>query len=165
MVKGSGLLAKCFKSYRDDDGVIIFASGVANSGEAKKEEFEREYNLLSDLVDEKQVLVYFSTCSVFDQTLAQSPYVLHKKEMENFITREFENFIIFRLPTVLGDTTNPHTLFNFFIKFLTSSSLARIVFSALRLLFSSSIYSFDFASAYFVSLFSYFCIVLSDSFV
>lgn len=36
--------------------------------------------------------------------------------MENFITREFENFIIFRLPTVLGDTTNPHTLFNFFIK-------------------------------------------------
>ena len=45
MVIGNGLVASAFSKYKNDDDVIIFASGVSNSSTNKKEEFEREINL------------------------------------------------------------------------------------------------------------------------
>ena len=47
MVVGSGLLANTFKSYSDNEDVIIFASGVSNSGCVDLEQFKRELNLVS----------------------------------------------------------------------------------------------------------------------
>lgn len=71
-----------------------------------------------------EVLVYFSTCSIFDQSLKNTPYVLHKKEMENYISNNIKNYIIFRLPTLIGNTSNPNTLFNFFYtKILSGESI------------------------------------------
>ena len=42
MVVGNGLIAKAFEFYLKDDHTIIFASGVSNSLEQKRSEFERD---------------------------------------------------------------------------------------------------------------------------
>ena len=48
MVVGTGLLAKAFLEYENDDNIIVFASGVSNSKEISREEFDREKLLLND---------------------------------------------------------------------------------------------------------------------
>ena len=120
MIIGNGLVAKAFIKYEHDNDVLIFASGVSNSSEQKNENFNREFNLLKDKVHEKKLLIYFSTCSLFDDSLKSTPYILHKKRIEEFIEKNFKKFIIFRLPTLIGETENPHTFFNFFINKIIS---------------------------------------------
>jgi hypothetical protein len=47
MIIGSGFIANSFrKFYFDRKNILIFASGVSNSKEKKKKNFEREVNLL-----------------------------------------------------------------------------------------------------------------------
>ncbi len=114
MIVGNGLIANAFKKYKKSKDVIIFASGVSNSKEVDPSEFEREKNKLKSYLKKKGKLVYFSTCSLSDETLYNSPYVLHKRDMENYILENFPNSIIFRLPIIIGDNDNPNTLFNYF---------------------------------------------------
>lgn len=113
MVIGNGLLAKAFKQYENDNEVIIFASGVSNSSETSESEFEREGSLLKSLANKNVLLVYFSTCSMYDPTIQMSKYVRHKMRMERMISIYFNKSIIFRLPNVVGRTKNPNTFFNF----------------------------------------------------
>ena len=63
MIVGNGLIAKAFDNFKDDK-VIIFASGVSNSLEQRKQEFDREENILSNVINEnpEKKIVYFSTC-------------------------------------------------------------------------------------------------------
>ena len=56
--------------------------------------------------------VYFSTCSVYDAKLNASMYIRHKSEMEELVTSH-PNYLIFRLPQVVGVTQNPYTLVNY----------------------------------------------------
>jgi nucleoside-diphosphate-sugar epimerase len=134
MIIGNGLVAKGFAVYQKKENVIIFASGVSNSKEQRKKEFEREFNLLKNLKVDNETLVYFSTCSIFDETIKNTPYVLHKKEIENYISKKFKNYIIFRLPTLLGKTSNPNTLFNFFYNKIKSGQNIPIYKNAYRYL-------------------------------
>lgn len=114
MVIGRGLIANAFKKYEHNDSVIIFASGVSNSKETNPEEFLREVNLLSKYFNSKSRLIYFSTCSIDDPSLSRSPYISHKLNMEGLIKENFDNYIIFRLPNVVGHCKNSNTSFNFF---------------------------------------------------
>ena len=41
MVIGNGLIANQFKSYNNDENILIFASGVSNSSEVNDIEFIR----------------------------------------------------------------------------------------------------------------------------
>ena len=113
MVVGNGLIAKAFNFYRDREDIIIFASGVSNSSISQdKDEFDREINLLKDsLKYGKKKLIYFSTCSIVDGS-AKTPYIQHKIGMENLIKSNSNNFLIFRLPIVLGLSNNNNTFFN-----------------------------------------------------
>lgn len=113
MVVGSGLIASAFDEFKEDSSVIIFASGVSNSGQTSQVEYAREEALLCAHFDLKLPLVYFSTCSVFDQSAANSPYVKHKLAMERLIEANGVPYTIFRLPIVVGRSRNPHTLTNF----------------------------------------------------
>jgi len=113
MVVGNGLLASAFSHYENDDQVIIFASGVSNSKETNEKEFEREEKLLKIMPKDK-ALIYFSTCSVYDPSTEGSQYVRHKMYMERLIHMYFDNYIIFRLPIIVGSIDNPHTFFNHF---------------------------------------------------
>lgn len=117
MVIGNGMIANRFDNYRQDKDVIIFASGVSNSRETKKENFQRELTLLKNTIKDNPgtPLVYFSTCSVADEGREQSPYILHKKNIEQFVIAEVKNYHIFRVPSVAGLSNNPYTLLNFLI--------------------------------------------------
>ena len=116
MIIGSGLLAQVFApvfSHRDD--VCIYAAGVSNSGCTDRHEFARERQRLADALQQARrgdVFVYFGTCSVADPEAQNTPYVLHKLEMEQLACTHPRHLIL-RLPQVAGKTPNPHTLLNF----------------------------------------------------
>ena len=116
MIIGSGLLAHAFAHVfllRED--VCIYAAGVSNSSCTDVREFEREHQRLEDALQQAihvDAFVYFSTCSVADPEMRNTPYVQHKLAMEQFVRTHPRNLIL-RLPQVAGKTPNPHTLLNF----------------------------------------------------
>jgi nucleoside-diphosphate-sugar epimerase len=120
MIVGNGLLAGAFcKTRIAHSKLIIFASGVSNSKETDPVAFERERRLmLSSFVDDK-TLIYFSTCSIEDTVVRDTPYVRHKIEMETLV-RTQKKYWIFRLPQVVGKTKNSHTLTNFLFQRIIS---------------------------------------------
>ena len=117
MVVGNGMIANTFKSYSTDENIIIFASGVSNSKDTKQENYIREFNLLQQTIHNYtgKTIVYFSTCSIEDKDLALSPYVIHKKKIEEFIRNNTENYYLFRVSNLAGVSNNPYTLLNYFI--------------------------------------------------
>ena len=114
MIIGNGLIAKSLKNIDTKDH-LYFASGVSNSLETRSSEFEREFSLLKNNITlhKENKLFYFSTLSVNDLSKQQSPYVLHKLEIENFIKQHCESYIILRIGNIVGNGGNPNTLFNF----------------------------------------------------
>jgi nucleoside-diphosphate-sugar epimerase len=136
MVIGNGMLANAFTKYLNKDNIVIFASGVSNSKEQRNEEFEREFYLLKKTINnnKKSKFIYFSTCSVFDKQLSKTPYVVHKKEIENYIKNNSENYIIFRLPTVVGNSKNEKTLFNNFKNKVLNNEVIEIQKNSFRFL-------------------------------
>jgi nucleoside-diphosphate-sugar epimerase len=116
MIIGSGLLANAFsRDYLHHQDVCIYAAGVSNSNCADLREFSRERNCLENALRQtvySDVFVYFSTCSVFDRELLNTPYVKHKLAMEAMVGLHPRNLIL-RLPQLAGKVANPHTLLNF----------------------------------------------------
>ncbi len=130
------MVAKAFSKYSTDENIIIFASGVSNSKEQRSEEFEREFLLLSNVINDnkKSKFIYFSTCSIFDKQVSETPYVVHKKEVEDYIKKNCQNYIIFRLPTVIGSSKNDKTLFNNFKNKILNSEVMEIQKNSFRFL-------------------------------
>tara|TARA_R110000851_G_scaffold88243_1_gene192767 strand:+ start:531 stop:1199 length:669 start_codon:yes stop_codon:yes gene_type:complete len=110
MIIGNGLIAKSFKNYNLD--CILFASGVSSSKEKNKDNFLREVNLLKETIrnNPDKKIVYFSTIM---STVDSSYYCTHKFFVENYISKHAKNYIIFRLPQVIGFGGNTHNIFNY----------------------------------------------------
>ena len=117
MVIGNGLMAQAFKAYQLHDGVVIFASGVSNSNETNTQEFQREVALLKSTINQypQAKLVYFSTCSIEDNTVKDNLYVKHKLAMEHFIVTHCSCYVIFRVSNVVGAGGNANTLLNYLV--------------------------------------------------
>ena len=117
MVIGKGLIAQRFAGYAQNDHVVIFASGVSHSKSNDPSAFEREKTFLTEtlLRHPGKQFVYFSTCSVYDPAEKESPYVLHKLQMEKIITQTAGQYRIFRLSNLAGHTGNPNTILNFLV--------------------------------------------------
>jgi nucleoside-diphosphate-sugar epimerase len=117
MVVGNGMVAKRFESYKTDDRFLIFASGVSNSKNIDQTTYNRELSLLERSIQEhkEKVLVYFSTCSIYDPGEQGSNYVLHKKKIESIIQKQVSKFYIFRVSNLVGYSDNPNTILNFFV--------------------------------------------------
>lgn len=124
MVIGNGLLAKKFYSYNTSDSYIVFASGVSNSGNKLKSEFNREKDLLLNTIANNpgKTIIYFGTCSVYDTMLSSSLYVLHKLAMEELIAKQAGNYHIFRISNLAGKTENPNTVLNYFAQHILNQS-------------------------------------------
>ncbi len=116
MVVGSGMIATRFQNYKDDDRFVIFASGVSNSATKSADEFDREKQLLvqAKKLNTGKRFIYFSTCSIYDESLIHSLYVQHKLQMESLVAKHTGGFTIFRVSNPIGFTENKHTLLNFF---------------------------------------------------
>lgn len=117
MVIGNGMVARAFESYKTNDQFVIFASGVSNSKNINPEAYERELRLLKKSIDEnrEKILVYFSTCSIYDPGEENSKYVLHKKQIEQLIQEEQKQFFIFRVSNLVGQSSNRNTILNFYV--------------------------------------------------
>jgi nucleoside-diphosphate-sugar epimerase len=110
MIIGNGLVANAFKKYFYDKNILIFASGVSNSSEKNLKKFLREKNLIKKFINKKYKIIYFSSFSIEESTY-HTKYIKHKIFMEQFISKA-KKFLIFRLPQLAGNSTNPHTLMN-----------------------------------------------------
>lgn len=134
MIYGNGLIASSFvKYFTNNDSYSIFAAGVSNSAEKNNEAFMREKISLLKCIEENRFLVYFSTCSLNDITLLDTPYVRHKLEMES-ICASASRYLIFRLPQVVGNTANPHTLTNYFYNSIAGNRKFKVWRNASRVL-------------------------------
>ena len=111
MLVGSGLIASAFLDYKDNDDVIVIASGISNSKETDYKKYQREIDMIGEFIGTKSKVIYFSTISVFDESL-DSLYVNHKRYIEKMISSNFDNYLIFRLPIVIGKTGNNNTFIN-----------------------------------------------------
>ncbi|ROH95780.1 NAD-dependent epimerase/dehydratase family protein [Chryseobacterium daecheongense] len=113
MIIGSGLIAKALNNINSGN-MLFFASGVSNSLETRSSEFEREFTLLKNTLENNTgKLIYFSTLSINDQSKQDSHYVLHKLEIENYIKDHVADYLILRIGNIVGNGGNPNTLFNF----------------------------------------------------
>lgn len=135
MIIGNGILAAAVRSY-DRKDVIFFASGVSNSLEKNPAEFEREISLLAKITEEfpNKKLIYFSTCSIYDPSKKESPYVNHKLNAEKFIKEHCKSFIIFRVGNAVGRGGNPNTLINFLKNSVLSGNRFTVHNNARRIL-------------------------------
>jgi len=110
-IVGNGLIGKYLQQT---DAVtlaqtIFFASGVANSKEIRPSEFARESSLLDKYSQNSSLLVYFSTCSIYDSTVENTLYIRHKVSIEKRLMQR-PNTLVLRLPQVVGFGSNPNTL-------------------------------------------------------
>ncbi|MFO1305827.1 MAG: NAD-dependent epimerase/dehydratase family protein [Burkholderiales bacterium] len=115
MIVGSGMLARAFEPLAGRTDVLVHAAGVSNSRCTDAGAFERERRAVErslELGKRADRLLYFSTCSVDDPVDGTTPYARHKLAMEALVARH-PGHVIVRLPQVVGDTPNPHTLINY----------------------------------------------------
>lgn len=138
MVVGNGLVANALRDFENDDSILVFASGVSNSVNPQQDDFEREKELLLSFSKSNKRLVYFSTCSIFDFSLKQSAYVIHKINMEQIVKATFKKFLILRLPTLIGNTGNPITFFNYFKIQIEQKQTLNVNEKAIRYLFDAA---------------------------
>nr|WP_315387650.1 NAD-dependent epimerase/dehydratase family protein [uncultured Stenotrophomonas sp.] len=112
----------------------MFASGVSNSQESDPVQFQREADMLAEALQRcTGRFVYFSTCSVTDEDRATTPYAVHKRRMEALIQAR-GNHLILRLPQVVGNTDNPHTLVNHLVAHIRAAQPLSIWSHAVRCL-------------------------------
>jgi nucleoside-diphosphate-sugar epimerase len=132
VVVGNGMLARAFGRFASDDSVVVFASGVSDSGQTRAAEFEREAALLRSFAGSPRKLVYFSTISVLDPSLEASPYIGHKLAMEALVVAALPRHVVFRLPNLVGHTPNPHTLTNHLFDRIMRGETVRVFTRARR---------------------------------
>lgn len=114
MIIGNGLLGSGFiKSSDDYDNYIVFTSGVSNSKEIRADDFKRERNLVLKTIREQNQLTFIYFSSVL-AGINNNKYYNHKLEIEALIKKETSNYIIFRIPQIVGGVGNKNNLINYF---------------------------------------------------
>lgn len=118
MIIGKGLIASQFSDV-DSDEVLFFASGVSNSSETDKAQFLREQKLIQNTLYQfpEKLFIYFSTCSIYDSSKYNSPYVLHKLHMEELIKKRSSNYLLLRVSNAVGKGGNPNLLMNYLYRY------------------------------------------------
>ena len=130
MILGNGLIAKAFKNYNFHKNLLIFASGVSNSKEFRKKEFARERDLLIKNLDKKKKIIYFSTFGI-EENSTLNDYMQHKLKMEKIVFSS-ENYLIFRLPQLVGNSNNKNTLLNYFYNKIIAEKEIHLFFNHTR---------------------------------
>lgn len=115
MIIGRGLVATAFATdWQHDEATVVVAAGVSNSSESDPAAFEREALLLTEVLARPSArqIVYFGSCAVGNPAERKTPYLQHKAAMEARVLADPRGQV-FRLPQVVGEGGNPHTLTNF----------------------------------------------------
>ena len=94
----------------DNDDTLFFASGVSNSLCNDENEFEREIKLLLEYINTDKKLIYFSSVNDY---IINEKYLQHKLSIEKIITDNTNNYIIFKIPQLIGNGGNKNNFINF----------------------------------------------------
>ena len=119
MIIGKGMIANALKEI-DMDEVLFFCSGVSNSQETNENEFLREKNLLKSYENSNKKIIYFSSYFLNFKQYLTNRYYSHKLEMEQIIQNSYENYTIYRLPQIVGNSKNLNTLTNYLFNKITN---------------------------------------------
>ena len=133
MIIGNGMIAHAFKTAGCAEEAVVFASGVSNSSEVSRSEFEREKSMLEDCVKKHQgkTIVYFSSCALVNHNMVSVPYYKHKLDMEAYVKSSCDHIIV-RLPQLIGKTNNPHTILNYFKNHIETGDYVKVQAEAYR---------------------------------
>lgn len=117
MVIGHGVIANRFSDYSLQSRYLIFAGSVNDSAINDVNAINDEESAVRGalLACSDATFVYFSSCSILDSDMSHTPYVQHKVRMENLIRRSGKQFLIIRLPQVLGLSDEKSSLVNFLV--------------------------------------------------
>jgi nucleoside-diphosphate-sugar epimerase len=128
---GNGMIAQSFKDY-DLGNVCVFACGVSDSTEHDTSKYMKEYELLKNTINEnrKEFFIYFSTLSVLKYDYTE--YIKHKLFIESYIENHTDNFLILRLPNIIGVTKSKNQLLPFFYNSLMKKDLIHVKTETLR---------------------------------
>ena len=130
-VYGSGFIAKNLKriKLRKLKKIVIYAAGVSNSKSKDKKKFLRERKKIQTFLNnhnKEHLFIYISTISVLDNYLKKDNYTRNKIIIENLIKKSLNNFLILRLPQIVGKSNNPHTLTNFIYRKILSEQRFKV---------------------------------------
>ena len=135
IVVGNGMIGEaCRKFHAEDFNAVFFASGVADSSCTEPGQFMRERLLLEHHLKEFRnlPLVYFSSASIYDQSLNQnSAYVAHKLQMERLVSTR-PPYAICRVTQVVGNSRSKKTIVSSFYEAIVNRQRIRIQRSARR---------------------------------
>lgn len=114
MVIGNGMIARRFADYDPKKDVVVFASGVSSSIDIDEQNYLREKLLLTHTLETcpNSKFIYFS--SVMSTSGLSNRYLQHKKDMEIHIESMANNYLIFRLPQIVGSGGNKKNIVNYF---------------------------------------------------
>lgn len=114
MIIGSGLIGTAFRKLSSEkllNEFIVFASGVSNSSEANTFGYDREKDLLLKTIQSNNLpIIYFSSIL---SPISDLPYYKHKLYMEKLLQEHTKEYLIFRIPQIVGVGGNGNSLFNF----------------------------------------------------
>jgi glycosyltransferase involved in cell wall biosynthesis len=114
---GNGVIANRFCDYALKSNYLIFAGSINDFAINDDAAFQNEEAALQlALADNPDVpFIYFSSCSILDPEVGETPYVLHKIRMEKLLQSQAKFFLIFRLPEVVGLSGDESSLVNFLV--------------------------------------------------
>jgi hypothetical protein len=113
VILGHGDIASAIPAHLHPDW-IWFASGVSNSAETRRSDFERERDLLYRQPYGAHIVYFSSLCVLYGDT----EYVFHKRLMEMRVHVRFKHYTIIRLGNITWGN-NPRTLINFLRRHFT----------------------------------------------
>ena len=133
MVIGNGMMAKVFNDhYKDDDSIVIFASGVSNSNEVSETQYVREKTLIEKCLIEHpdKKLIYFS--SVIHLSGMKTRYLDHKREIESLLQQRSNNYLVIRLPQIVGHGGNKNNIVNYFDNCIKNDVVINVQIDTIR---------------------------------
>jgi nucleoside-diphosphate-sugar epimerase len=135
VIIGKGMVAHAFKDLSGWEDDVLFAAGVSNSGEQDEKAYQKETELVKlnlQKLKSPARFVYFSTTSIFDPSKSGNFYIRHKLFVEDLIRNSNVNYLILRLPNLVGRSNNPNTLTNFFASAIKSGRKIKLNSKAIR---------------------------------
>ena len=116
---GDGFIGKSLYKIKKDlikTNYIIYAAGISHSKTKSKRNLNKELSsfkiFLKNNLSKK--VIYISTADVTNSISNKSLYVKNKIKIEKLIKKRLKNYIILRLPQIIGKSKNKNTLVNYF---------------------------------------------------
>ena len=112
-VYGKGFIAFNLKKIKLPKKIFIYAAGVSNSNSKNVKDYKREITQIKKVVKKtNKIFVYISSLSVENKKLKNDKYIKNKLKIEKIVKKSCKKYLIIRLPQIVGNNNNKHTLTN-----------------------------------------------------